>query len=61
MVAWVNTAIDLLTNRNGLLFRQLFERESSTYSYLLADAVTREAVLIDPVLETTDRWDHNRI
>ncbi|XP_066533100.1 persulfide dioxygenase ETHE1, mitochondrial [Hoplias malabaricus] len=39
----------------GLLFRQLFEHESSTYSYLLADAESREAVLIDPVLETVDR------
>ena len=34
---------------------QLFELESSTYTYLLADAETKEAVLIDPVLETIDR------
>lgn len=39
----------------GLVFRQLFERESSTYTYLLGCAETREAVLIDPVLETVDR------
>ncbi|XP_040901129.1 persulfide dioxygenase ETHE1, mitochondrial [Toxotes jaculatrix] len=39
----------------GLIFRQLFESESSTYTYLLADAETKEAVLIDPVLETIDR------
>ncbi|XP_034057035.1 persulfide dioxygenase ETHE1, mitochondrial isoform X2 [Gymnodraco acuticeps] len=39
----------------GLLFRQLFELESSTYTYLLADTETKEAVLIDPVLETIDR------
>ncbi|XP_022620011.1 persulfide dioxygenase ETHE1, mitochondrial [Seriola dumerili] len=39
----------------GLLFRQLFESESSTYTYLLADPETKEAVLIDPVLETIDR------
>uniref|UniRef100_A0A3B1K8E9 ETHE1 persulfide dioxygenase n=1 Tax=Astyanax mexicanus TaxID=7994 RepID=A0A3B1K8E9_ASTMX len=32
--------------------RSLFEAESSTYSYLLADAGSGEAVLIDPVLET---------
>ncbi|NP_998094.1 persulfide dioxygenase ETHE1, mitochondrial [Danio rerio] len=37
------------------LFRQLFESESCTYTYLLADPDTREAVLIDPVLETVDR------
>ncbi|XP_076593420.1 persulfide dioxygenase ETHE1, mitochondrial [Chaetodon auriga] len=39
----------------GLLFRQLFESESSTYTYLLADTETRDAILIDPVLETIDR------
>ncbi|XP_056142186.1 persulfide dioxygenase ETHE1, mitochondrial isoform X2 [Lampris incognitus] len=37
------------------LFRQLFESVSSTYTYLLADRHTGEAVLIDPVLETVDR------
>jgi glyoxylase-like metal-dependent hydrolase (beta-lactamase superfamily II) len=36
-----------------MLFRQLFDRESCTYTYLLADG--REAVLIDPVLEQVDR------
>ena len=34
---------------------QLFESVSSTYTYLLADTESREAVLIDPVLETVDR------
>lgn len=34
---------------------QLFEHESCTYTYLLADTTTREAVIIDPVLETLDR------
>ncbi|KAM3615310.1 uncharacterized protein V6R79_026414 [Siganus canaliculatus] len=34
---------------------QLFESESSTYTYLLADRETKDAVLIDPVLETVDR------
>ena len=32
-----------------MIFRQLFERESYTYTYLLADEQSREAVLIDPV------------
>ncbi|XP_063168562.1 persulfide dioxygenase ETHE1, mitochondrial [Candoia aspera] len=41
--------------RRGLLFRQLFESESYTYTYLLADMKTKEAVLIDPVLETAKR------
>ncbi|XP_028920252.1 persulfide dioxygenase ETHE1, mitochondrial isoform X2 [Ornithorhynchus anatinus] len=39
----------------GLLFRQLFEPQSCTYTYLLADRASREAVLIDPVLETAPR------
>ncbi|NTX05707.1 MBL fold metallo-hydrolase [Myxococcus sp. CA040A] len=38
-----------------MLFRQLFDAESSTYTYLLADPATREAVLIDPVLEQVER------
>jgi glyoxylase-like metal-dependent hydrolase (beta-lactamase superfamily II) len=38
-----------------MLFRQLYDRESSTYTYLLADEVTREALLIDSVLEQVDR------
>lgn len=37
------------------LFYQMFEHESSTYTYLLADADTKEAILIDPVLETLNR------
>ena len=38
-----------------LIFQQLFEAKSSTYTYLLADAETKEAVLIDSVLEVVDR------
>lgn len=38
-----------------MLFRQLFDPETSTWTYLLADETTREAVLIDPVLEQVDR------
>ncbi|MGH0032564.1 MAG: MBL fold metallo-hydrolase [Myxococcota bacterium] len=38
-----------------MIFRQLFDPETSTYSYLLADESSREAVLIDPVLEQLDR------
>jgi glyoxylase-like metal-dependent hydrolase (beta-lactamase superfamily II)/rhodanese-related sulfurtransferase len=39
----------------ALVFQQLFEPESSTYTYLLADPATHEAVLIDPVVETVER------
>jgi len=38
-----------------MLFRQLFDHESSTYTYLLADEATHEAALIDPVLEQAER------
>ena len=38
-----------------MIFRQLFDPQSSTYTYLLADANTREAVLIDPVFEQARR------
>jgi len=38
-----------------MIFDQLFEAESSTYTYLLACEKTREAILIDPVLETVER------
>lgn len=39
------------------LFRQLFEKDSSTYTYLLADVShpQKHAVLIDPVDKTVDR------
>ncbi|WP_428609636.1 MBL fold metallo-hydrolase [Sedimenticola sp.] len=35
--------------------RQLFDKESSTYSYLLWDKQTLDAVIIDPVLEQVER------
>ncbi|MEE9381789.1 MAG: MBL fold metallo-hydrolase [Nannocystaceae bacterium] len=38
-----------------LLFRQLFDPVTSTYTYLLADPGAHEAVLIDPVKEQVDR------
>lgn len=38
-----------------MLFRQLFDPETSTYTYLLADEHTRQAVIIDPVLEQLER------
>jgi glyoxylase-like metal-dependent hydrolase (beta-lactamase superfamily II) len=38
-----------------MIFRQLFEPESSTYTYLLACPETRQAVLVDPVLDAVDR------
>jgi len=44
----------LYLNTYTLVF-QLLEYKSFTYTYLLADPDTNEAILIDPVLETADR------
>ena len=38
-----------------MLFRQLIDSETSTYTYLLADRTTKAAILIDPVLEQVER------
>jgi len=38
-----------------MLLRQLFDAESSTYTYLLADEESRQAALIDPVREQVER------
>lgn len=39
-----------------MIFRQLFEAETSTYSYLLGCERTRRAVLIDPVASEMDNY-----
>ena len=39
-----------------MIFRQLFDSTSSTYSYLLASRRGGEALIIDPVLEKVDRY-----
>jgi len=41
--------------KQDTIFHQLFEAETSTYTYLLADPTSREAILIDPVFETVER------
>jgi len=38
-----------------MLTRQLIDPDTSTYTYLLADEDTREAILIDPVREQVER------
>jgi len=39
-----------------MIFRQLFDSVSSTYTYLIASRKGGEALLIDPVFEKTDRY-----
>ncbi|XP_050070599.1 persulfide dioxygenase ETHE1, mitochondrial isoform X1 [Anopheles maculipalpis] len=43
------------TFTEDFFFRQLFDEQSHTYSYLLADITSKEAILIDPVLEQAKR------
>ena len=38
-----------------MIFRQLLETDSSTYTYLLGCPETGKAILIDPVLDTVER------
>lgn len=38
-----------------MIFRQLFDKDTSTYTYLIADEKTKEAAIIDPVREQVDR------
>lgn len=40
---------------SDIVFHQLFETESSTYTYLIADKKSKEAAIIDPVVEMVDR------
>ena len=39
-----------------MIFRQLFDSESSTYTYLMASRPGGEALIIDPVLDKVDRY-----
>ena len=39
-----------------MIFRQLFDGVSGTYSYLLASRAGGEALILDPVLEKVDRY-----
>ena len=37
-----------------MIFKQVFDKKSSTYTYLIASAKGREAIIIDPVLENVE-------
>ena len=39
-----------------MILRQLFDHESYTYTYLIADTATAKAALIDPVDTKTDDY-----
>lgn len=48
--------IQLDEGRTIMLFRQIFDCESSTYTYLIADNWGSEAVIIDPVQKKVDQY-----
>ena len=39
-----------------MIFKQLFDKNSSTYTYLIASKIGREALIIDPVLENVETY-----
>ena len=39
-----------------MIFKQVFDQKSSTYTYLIASAEGREALIIDPVLENVENY-----
>ena len=39
-----------------MIFKQLFDEKSSTYTYLIASAKGREALIIDPVIENVNQY-----
>ena len=39
-----------------MIFKQVFDKKSSTYTYIIASAKGREAVIIDPVIENVDSY-----
>ena len=39
-----------------MIFKQEFDTKSSTYTYIIASAKGREAVIIDPVLENVEDY-----
>ncbi|XP_067143817.1 persulfide dioxygenase ETHE1, mitochondrial [Centruroides vittatus] len=51
----VSSSTNMPSNTSTFFFRQLFDGTSYTYTYLLADKNTKEAILIDPVLEQANR------
>ncbi|CAM9240362.1 unnamed protein product [Choristocarpus tenellus] len=52
---WVSGAVEARRQKSDVMFRQLFEKESSTFTYILGDADTKEAIVIDPVDVTAER------
>ena len=39
-----------------MIFKQLFDQKTSTYTYLIASSKGREALIIDPVLDNVEEY-----
>ena len=39
-----------------MIFKQFFDKTSSTYTYLISSGKGREALIIDPVLENVENY-----
>ena len=39
-----------------MIFEQLFDKKSSTYTYIISSGKGREALIIDPVIESTNKY-----
>ena len=39
-----------------MIFKQVFDTKSSTYTYIIASAKGREALIIDPVIENVESY-----
>ena len=39
-----------------MIFNQLFDEKSHTYTYIISSGKGREALIIDPVLENVERY-----
>ena len=48
--------ISLEYYKKQMIFNQLFDNKSSTYTYIIASGKGREALIIDPVIENTNKY-----
>ena len=39
-----------------MIFKQVFDKKTSTYTYLIASSIGREALIIDPVLDNINEY-----
>jgi hypothetical protein len=52
---WTSKGGSIVRSGDKIGMKQLFDDDSSTYTYLLWDAVTNDAVIVDPVDIHVDR------